>query len=643
MVAGEMTEEVAASFVGDVDEATWENIVDERSVPAAADGEGGTEEKEASEDDKVAEESSGEGPEDLKETINIVHDLASPFEPNQEESAQIESSPHPVQQAVTKVVKDVQGWSDEHLVPKLEAIHSSVAPHVENVKSNTARTFEAVQKGTRGAIDNTGKTFQAMGKSTKEFTDTHVGPRFDSIKSSTSKTLESVGSSTKKGWDEHVVPNYQACVNNTSKTFDAIGASTRSIVDEHVVPSYQKAKENTYKTIEQVSTVSRQAYAERVKPYTPYFAGTAPALFASAENVWYMHLLEGSGRAFGQVVFCNNPVTGAVVFLAMCIQHPLAAVCALFSVTVTNLTVIYLQMDTLLQRKGLYGYNSVLVGSGVATFLRFEWGFVMAILVSVATAPLTLLAYAYTTSVVKWPLHLPADGILIVILLSAVTWDATTVSSEECATGGGYVSSLFSGLSQMFLVCSPWSGVFIAVGMLLCSRILATAALTGSLLGMMGSFLGVGGGSNAALTCLALVYFVALTTFKPVVMAATGGLLALLMHSAVAAFCSFLSVPITTMTLPFCLASLPFLIALDSGRLGIGVVQLIPSEELSTPEEYLAAALGTSLPSTGLTTEDVDGKEETGEIPMNEQPTEPMNEQPTEESPLLKTSVTLNV
>ena len=79
-------------------------------------------------------------------------------------------------------------------------------------------------------------------------------------------------------------------------------------------------------------------------------------------------------RSVGQVMFQNNPLTG-ILFLAAIIWGsysaglPRVAIAGVLAVVVANLTAQWLNADRELLHSGLYGYNGILVGLALATFL----------------------------------------------------------------------------------------------------------------------------------------------------------------------------------------------------------------------------------------------------------------------------------
>ena len=95
---------------------------------------------------------------------------------------------------------------------------------------------------------------------------------------------------------------------------------TRALVDEKLRPSYEAL------------TVT---YADR---FTGTARGFSDLMTSEGESTipWYMVLEEATLRAFGRVVFCDNPLTGSIIFLGILCSSPLAAVCALLAVIMVS-------------------------------------------------------------------------------------------------------------------------------------------------------------------------------------------------------------------------------------------------------------------------------------------------------------------
>ena len=79
-------------------------------------------------------------------------------------------------------------------------------------------------------------------------------------------------------------------------------------------------------------------------------------------------------RSIGQVMFQNNPLTGllflaAIAWGSYAAGVPRVAIAGVLAVVVANLTAQWLNADRESLHAGLYGYNGVLVGLALATFL----------------------------------------------------------------------------------------------------------------------------------------------------------------------------------------------------------------------------------------------------------------------------------
>ena len=79
-------------------------------------------------------------------------------------------------------------------------------------------------------------------------------------------------------------------------------------------------------------------------------------------------------RGIGQVMFQDNPLSGALFFAAivwgsLAAGVPQVAICGALAVVVATLTAQWLRADTAALRAGLYGFNGFLVGLALATFI----------------------------------------------------------------------------------------------------------------------------------------------------------------------------------------------------------------------------------------------------------------------------------
>jgi urea transporter len=207
-------------------------------------------------------------------------------------------------------------------------------------------------------------------------------------------------------------------------------------------------------------------------------------------------------RGFGQVMFQDNPLTGLLFLAAIAWGSIVAAVprvllAGVLGVVASTLTAIWLKADKTALMAGLYGYNGVLVGLALATFLA--QGTALWIYVALGAAVSTV-ATLGTASALK-PFGAPA----LTAPFVAVTWimllatygfaglsgaalpAAGVVAPFEPATPvsiglGAYLAGTLLSISQVFLKASVVSALLFLAGLAVSSIPAALFALGGAML-----------------------------------------------------------------------------------------------------------------------------------------------------------------
>jgi urea transporter len=133
-------------------------------------------------------------------------------------------------------------------------------------------------------------------------------------------------------------------------------------------------------------------------------------------------------RGVGQVMLQDNPLTGAlfvagIAWGSVAAGAPEITAAGLIAVIVGTLTAMWLRVDRAALHAGLYGYNAVLVGLALATFLApgpLLWVYVVlgaavSVVVTLATAntvkPLGLTALTGPFVLVAWLFLLPRQSL----------------------------------------------------------------------------------------------------------------------------------------------------------------------------------------------------------------------------------------
>ncbi len=244
---------------------------------------------------------------------------------------------------VDETTKSIVGAYEEHVAPKVDGTRQSivgafeehVVPKVDETRQSIVGAFE------EHVVPKVDETTQTIKGAYAE----HVVPKIDFAKEQSIRTMDTfttesqriiteVQENSKKGMEE-VQKQSQAFLENSKNTMDGVAAQAKAIVDEKVVPEFQKAVETSQSVV--------TAAAEEVQTHAPCYMGSAPGWAGLASVVvplcpWSWSLVEGCFRAYGMVVFCDNPVTGILIFLGLFCASPLGAFCSLLSVLTVSST-----------------------------------------------------------------------------------------------------------------------------------------------------------------------------------------------------------------------------------------------------------------------------------------------------------------
>src|SRR6266700_3050856 len=78
-------------------------------------------------------------------------------------------------------------------------------------------------------------------------------------------------------------------------------------------------------------------------------------------------------RGTGPVMFQNNPITGLLFLIGIFYNSYQFGIAAVIGLLASTITAMLLGADRNLIRAGLFGFNGVLVGIGLAFFLQLQW------------------------------------------------------------------------------------------------------------------------------------------------------------------------------------------------------------------------------------------------------------------------------
>ncbi|WP_226367947.1 urea transporter [Pseudonocardia sp. ICBG162] len=341
---------------------------------------------------------------------------------------------------------------------------------------------------------------------------------------------------------------------------------------------------------------------------------TMPRWAAVVENRPVVAFVDHCLRGIGQIVFVNNPVSGAGILLAMYVSSAWVGVAVTVGVVVATATARALGMERDLTADGLYGFNGALVAGALAFLLSPAWSITVLVYGALGAAASTVLMAAlvrvfiggWGVPPVTLPFNLLTMGMLACTFAvthlqggSALTPRqlplpeiTTPVRSAAGAVGendlAGLGHAVVHGLGTLVLSGQFASGVIVVVAMAVCSRILALMAVAGSLVGAL-TGLALGGDGVLIYTgfwgynsfvCAVAIALLYVFTWRSVLFALGCAVVGAVLYGACSALLGPVGVP--ALTLPFCLATLMFLLA---GRSASGLVA-VPLDRLSTPEQH---------------------------------------------------------
>lgn len=286
-------------------------------------------------------------------------------------------------------------------------------------------------------------------------------------------------------------------------------------------------------------------------------------------------IVDISVKGVGQVIFLNSKASGQILLASLAIGDPFLVSMAMLGSWTSTVTAQYIPLpsnDAL--RNGLYSYNGCLIGCASSVFLSSTFTSTSSLVLASTALTMTGAASAAITTAIlnkicpSMPQWTYAFNLVMITALLRVQpfapkssipiTDLPDITSISTTSALDILSSPLTGLSQIFVVQSAWTGAGIVAAIASYSPGLALHAILGSTVGsMMGSLvynvpiadIAAGlWGYNAALTSLGVgVFFV--PSNRTNVLSITGAIATSVVFGAMQPV--FTSTP--CLTLPFCI------------------------------------------------------------------------------------------
>ncbi|THJ34257.1 urea transporter [Lampropedia aestuarii] len=210
-------------------------------------------------------------------------------------------------------------------------------------------------------------------------------------------------------------------------------------------------------------------------------------------------------RGSGQVFFMENQVTGAFFLAAIAYASYVStqwaiAIGAVVGLVVATLTANWLQCDQKSIDAGLFGFNGILVGVALPTFVA-DSAALWFLLVFGAAASTVITSAVASTLTKTWAIPGSTGPFVLtgwLLAACAYSFGGLELISEKPELGTDYLQGLvtipsapelleifFRNIAQVFLLGSAISGVLVLIGIFMASVPAGIAAALGSLIAMV--------------------------------------------------------------------------------------------------------------------------------------------------------------
>jgi urea transporter len=340
-------------------------------------------------------------------------------------------------------------------------------------------------------------------------------------------------------------------------------------------------------------------------------------------------------RGTGQVMFQNNPLTGLLFLVGIFVNSAELGGAGLLGLAASTLAAYLLGADRALIRNGLFGFNGILVGIGLAFFLEFDP--LLAVYIVLGGAVSTIVMMALANFFAPWdmpaltaPFVLTAWLLLFAVyqfahirpgpLIGPVPLDPQALAQTELRelptgvgpaglTAANLAHGFFRGVGEVMFQDNLITGAIFLLAILVNSRISAAFAALGSAIGLL-TALALGGdgsliyhglyGFNPVLSAIALGGLFFVFTWRSAVYALVAAVFTAIAFAAIVVFLSPIGMP--ALTAPFVLVTWLFLLP----KAGFRTLEPVALADVSTAENtrasYRIRAAGPSAPDPGEAT-----------------------------------------
>jgi urea transporter len=197
--------------------------------------------------------------------------------------------------------------------------------------------------------------------------------------------------------------------------------------------------------------------------------------------------------AYSSVLFNSSPYLGFLIFLATLFNPP-AALTGFLGILFSNLLAIALGVHEERVKKGLYGFNGLLVGLSVSLYHNVDWNLILILFAAIVLLVFLTLAmeYAFSYFLALPTLSIPFVLVSIIIYFSFYDYHGFISRQPYVFPYDSYfpeipyyASYYIKSLGGIFFQSSPWAGLTIAIILFASSRIAFLLSIIGFATGML--------------------------------------------------------------------------------------------------------------------------------------------------------------
>lgn len=238
----------------------------------------------------------------------------------------------------------------------------------------------------------------------------------------------------------------------------------------------------------------------------------------------FLTFIAASLKGISQVILIENAITGLLILIAITVESYYLGIIALLSAIIGTLVAKFGGADKQSINQGLLGYNSVLTGMALASFLSGPYMWIIALVGSAIAAifTATMMHFMQKTEIpiltfpfiiLTWFILLASYKLKVIRLSPTLEPQNLTYWQLDISGEINVLQDIFNGIGQVFFLDNIISGIIISIAVFLGGKKIGFYAVIGNVVSILIAYF-LGGehtliarglyGYNAILTIIAV-------------------------------------------------------------------------------------------------------------------------------------------